>query len=171
MPSSKSTSVKDSIKNFAEKIEKNFVKKFPTTALASRLKQNTSSQTSEQNKLINFFDANPDFDLQNHRIENYLADNAKDISDEDKPAVAGQLRRLQRVFKLAPTYEASQALLDKGIHSSAQVYAMGKDRFMKTFAPQLVKKKQHKFFPTLQKCMRKQLQLQVTCMAWQLHLN
>ena len=33
--------------------------------------------------------------------------------------VAGQLRRLQRVFKLAPTYEASNALLDKGIHSSA----------------------------------------------------
>ncbi len=148
---SKSTSVSDSIKNFAEKLEKNFAKKFPTTALASRLKQNANTQTGGQNKLVNFFDANPDFDLQNHRIENYLSGDAKNISDEDKPVIAGQLRRLQRVFKLAPTYEASQALLDKGIHSSAQVYAMGKDRFMKTFAPQLGKKEATQIFSNASK--------------------
>lgn len=146
---SRNTSLKDSIKAFATKLEANFVKKFPTTAFASRLKQNANSDA--QNKVVNFLNANPDFDLQNHRIENYLSDHAKSISAEDKPLIAGQLRRLQRVFKIAPTYQASQALIDQGIHSSAQVNAMGKDRFTKTFAPQLGQKEATQIFSNASK--------------------
>jgi hypothetical protein len=148
---SKDTSIADRIRSFAERLEKNFAKKFPTTAFASRLKQDESVKSDQQNKLVNFFDAHPDFDLQNHRIESFLSNNAKNMSEEDRPVIAGQLRRLQRVFKLAPTYEASKALLDKGIHSSAQVYAMGKDRFMETFASQLGKKEATQIFSNASK--------------------
>ncbi len=136
----KEKTITERIKGFAAKLEKNFTKKFPTTAFASRLKQDENSTIGQRNKLTDFFDAHPDFDLQNHRIENFLAENSKTIPDKDKPAVSAQLRRLQRVFKLAPTYEASHALMSKDIHSSQQVYEMGKDRFMQTFAPQLGKK-------------------------------
>src|SRR5678815_343734 len=62
-----------------------------------------------------------------------------------------QLRRLQRVFKLAPTYEATHALMSKDIHSSQQVYAMGKDRFMKVFAPELGKKEAAQIFSNASK--------------------
>ena len=84
--------------------------------------------------------------MQHHRIETFLSENPKAVSKKEKPVIAGQLRRLQRVFKLAPTYEASNALLSKGIHSSQQIYAMGKERFMKTFAPGLGKKETQQIF-------------------------
>ena len=149
--STKTTTITDRIKSFAIKLEKNFTKKFPTTAFISRFKNDAGAKTEQQNKLVDFFDANPDFDLQNHRIENFLAEHAKTISTEDKPVIAGQLRRLQRVFKLAPTYAASQALLNKGIHSSAQVYAMGKEKFANTFAEQLGKKEAAQIFSNASK--------------------
>ncbi len=49
-------------------------------------------------------------------------------------------------LNLPQHYEASNALLSKGIHSSRQIYAMGKDRFMKTFAPDLGKKETQQIF-------------------------
>ncbi len=145
-PSSIDSSVSERIKNFAKKLETTFTKKFPTTAFAAKLKKDDTAAPEQKNKLVEFFDAHPDFDLEHHRIENFLSANPSAIASEAKPMIAGQLRRLQRVFKLAPTYEASNALLDKGIHSSQQIYSMGKDRFMKNFAADLGKKETRQIF-------------------------
>ena len=133
-------------KSFAEILERNFAKQFPTAAFSSRLKKDKKSTFEQKENITNFFDAHPDFDLQHDRVETFLKTHSKAISVEAKPLMAGQLRRLQRIFKLAPTYEASSALLSKGIHSSQQIYSMGKDRFMKTFAPDLGKKEAQQIF-------------------------
>ncbi|MDN3657127.1 neuraminidase-like domain-containing protein [Ferruginibacter paludis] len=145
-PSSQDSSFTDRVKTFAKKLESTFAKKFPTTAFTAKLKQDDKAAPEQKSKLVDFFDVNPDFDLEHHRIENFLSANPAAIAPEAKPLVAGQLRRLQRVFKMAPTYEASSALLGKGIHSSQQIYSMGKDLFMKTFAADLGKKETSQIF-------------------------
>jgi hypothetical protein len=139
------------IKSFSEKLEKNFTKKFPTTAFSARLQKDKNSKLEHAASLVKFFNANPRFDLQHHRIETFLSENSKTVKREKTPVLAGQLRRLQRVFKLAPTYEATHALMSKGIHSSQQVYAMGKDRFMKTFGTELGKKETQQIFSNASK--------------------
>jgi hypothetical protein len=43
-----------------------------------------------------------------------------------------QLKAVQRVFKLAPTYRQTTALLDAGIHSAAAAHAIGQQQFVDT---------------------------------------
>lgn len=147
----KGKTVTEKIKDFAATLEKNFAKKFPTTAFAARLKRDEKPAIESKNELVNFFEAHPAFDLQQHRIEDFLASSPAGVSPAAKPFVAGQLRRIQRIFKLAPSYEASSTLLNKGVHSSRQIYAMGKDRFMKTFSADLGKNAAKQIFSNAEK--------------------
>ena len=41
---------------------------------------------------------------------------------------------MQRVFKLAPTFEATDALLADDLHSAQQVYRMGETEFVRRYA-------------------------------------
>src|SRR5262249_46400371 len=41
---------------------------------------------------------------------------------------------LQRVFKLAPTFEASDALLSDDLHSAHKIYRMGESEFVRSYA-------------------------------------
>ena len=44
------------------------------------------------------------------------------------------LKSIQRVFKVAPRYQQTAALLERGIHSAAAIHAMGETRFVREFA-------------------------------------
>src|SRR5579859_6408575 len=41
------------------------------------------------------------------------------------------LKMVQRVFKLAPSFHKTKALLDAGLHSAASIHSMGQDRVVK----------------------------------------
>jgi Tc toxin complex TcA C-terminal TcB-binding domain/Neuraminidase-like domain/Salmonella virulence plasmid 28.1kDa A protein len=136
----------EKIKHFSATLEKNFTKKFPTAAFSSRLKEDKRSTIVQKDVLSEFFEEHPDFDLQHHRIEAFVHAHPKKIAKEHRQGLTDQLRRIQRVFKLAPSYEASTALLNKGIHSSQQIYVMGKDRFINSFSADLGKKEATQVF-------------------------
>ena len=44
-----------------------------------------------------------------------------------------ELKAVQRVFKLAPTFEATDALLADGVHSAQMVYRMGESEFVRRY--------------------------------------
>jgi peptidoglycan hydrolase-like protein with peptidoglycan-binding domain len=127
-------------KGFAAALEKNFTAMYPTASFTARLQKDSKSRIARRDQLIHFFNANPEFDLMQHRIGEFLSGHQQAAVPEDDSLLVDQLRRVQRVFKLAPTYTATHTLLSDGIHSSHQIYAMGKDRFARQYGDLLGKK-------------------------------
>ncbi|PWT71279.1 MAG: hypothetical protein C5B59_18405 [Bacteroidetes bacterium] len=127
----------DKLKTYAATLEDRFTKKFPTAAFAARLQSDSGSKIPGSQELGNFLAAHPEFDLIKYRVGTFMTDQAKGISEKSKSTLTGQFRRVQRVFKLAPDYNATHAIMSKGIHSAQQIYAMGPDRFAEEFSPVL----------------------------------
>ena len=45
-----------------------------------------------------------------------------------------EVKAVQRVFKLAPTFEATDALLADDLHSAQQIYRLGESEFVRRYA-------------------------------------
>jgi hypothetical protein len=117
-------------RQYASILERRFEKSYPTAALSAKLAKNTRSLVAGQNDVTRFLDNNPDFYLDADRIDTYVSENASALDGvEDKEATIGELKTIQRVFKLDPTYKTVDALLSKDIVSAQQVYFIGKQQF------------------------------------------
>jgi len=120
-------------------LEAAFSSAYPTAAFAARLSKDANNKLPHRNAIIQFFEQNGDFDLLNNHINLFLRDNKKALPGEDAQDVANHLLRMQRIFKLSPTYSATNTLLNDKIHSAHQVYKMGKDNFVSTYGDKLGK--------------------------------
>lgn len=135
----------------ATKLEANFTRKFPTAAFTARLEKDNNSSISHAATIAGFLNAHPNFDLLHTRIHQFAKTHpasfsSKNITSDKKTAsqtnldattFADHLKRVQRVFKLAPTYTATAALLEDNIHSASQIYQIGKDNFIRQYAGKL----------------------------------
>jgi hypothetical protein len=59
----------------------------------------------------------------------------KKLATQKNEGVRRELKSVQRVFKLIPNYEKTNALLKKNIHSAQGITALGQGRFVKEIAP------------------------------------
>ncbi|KAJ9662208.1 hypothetical protein H2198_001559 [Neophaeococcomyces mojaviensis] len=71
-----------------------------------------------------FLQENPSFDLRSGRLKNGQSNHHNDGSQK------GQIAKVQRMFKLAPTFEKTSALLDHGLHSASQVAGFRESDFV-----------------------------------------
>lgn len=78
--------------------------------------------------VVNFLDACDDFDLQRSNLAMFRA--KATVDDQTFASIA----KVQRVFKLAPTFEKTRHLLDKGIHCSSQIANLSRAQFLVRFA-------------------------------------
>jgi hypothetical protein len=127
---------------FGQTLERQFREAYPTTAFAGGLERALRSggskglKTPEQ--ISAFLDQNQDFELLTTSVDEYLnrrtrgnvAAFAKDVGFNR------QLKGLQRVFKVAPRYEASDALLADGLDSAQKIYRMGESEFVRSYKDQ-----------------------------------
>jgi hypothetical protein len=94
-----------------------------------------------RDNLVRFFDNAPDFDFRTTRVDAYLkehADKAFDrIAKEDRIAVTAQLKRLQRVFQVAPRYRQMEALLGEGLDSAYRIVTVPQKTFVNLMAGKL----------------------------------
>jgi hypothetical protein len=84
-----------------------------------------------------FLDSHPDFDLLKTPIDEFLQNGAQPgflaLAGENED-FKQEMKAVQRVFKLAPTFETTDALLADGVHSAQQVYRMGETQFVSAYA-------------------------------------
>ena len=113
---------------YAHMLERDFTLAYPTVAFSARLAKDTKAPFQAGQAVSTFLDANPSFDLTISNIDAF----AKKTSIT--PEVRSTLLVAQRLAKLDPTYAAMSTLLNDGIHSSAQIYKMGKSQFMQKYA-------------------------------------
>ena len=132
------------LQNYAGELEQNFTNAFPTPAFTARIKQDKKSSIPNAGAIAAFLSANEDFDLLTTRIGAYTKNagtqtaKAKAISSNPgQTDLANTLKRAQRVFKLSPSYQATNVLLGDGIDSAHKIYRMGENNFVAQYGPKI----------------------------------
>jgi hypothetical protein len=105
-------------------------KRFPTTAFGAQLERDESALPEQRDALLSLLAEHPDFDLAAENIDLLLKKNP--VHAEAKQV----LKATQRVFKVVPTFRQSKVLLDSGVCSAADIYALGATRFVNQFTSQ-----------------------------------
>lgn len=119
----------ENTQEYALALEERFEQVYPTLALAGRLQKQKDSPLTYPVELSEFLSRNPEFQLENHRVEHYLRDHPEALKDlPAKEGIMQELKTVQRLFKLKPKFQAVDALLQAGVKSAQQAYFMGKEQ-------------------------------------------
>jgi hypothetical protein len=113
---------------------------FPTTAFAGDLERALSNGGPKGLRhgkaLVGFLKGHGTFELLNTSIDeffqNNLHHNFHELTKDDD--FRQEVKAVQRVFKLVPTFETTDALLADGLHSAQQVYRIGESEFVRRYA-------------------------------------
>jgi hypothetical protein len=125
---------------YGKTLERRFREAFPTTAFAGGLERALSNGGAKglrhAEALGKFLDAHQDFELLNTSIDDFFQSS---IHPDSEPYTKDEgfrleVKAVQRVFKLAPTFEATDALLADGIHSAQKAYRLGETEFVRRYA-------------------------------------
>jgi hypothetical protein len=127
-------------------LEASLAKAFPTAAFAAKLEKDSDSKLPHRDKISQFLQKNEHFDLLHDHVGKFIKESKGAVAEKDAPELAQQLRRVQRVFKLAPDYNTTNLLLNDNMHSAHQVYKMGQDNFVATYGKQLGEKEATQVF-------------------------
>jgi Tc toxin complex TcA C-terminal TcB-binding domain/Neuraminidase-like domain len=125
---------------YAKTLERQLREAFPTAAFAGGLERalgngGTHGVRSAET-LGRIIERHPEFDLLRTSIDEFLS---KDIRSEFQALAKEEtfrleLKAVQRVFKLTPTFEATDAVLADGLHSAQMIYRLGESEFVRRYA-------------------------------------
>jgi hypothetical protein len=110
---------------------------YPTTAFAAELERDKSVPPQHRARMAELLEKHPKFDLATGNVDVLLRPKrptAKGSAGATPDPGKTALKAMQRVFKIAPRYRQTKALLDGGVRSAAAAHAMGVTRFVETFA-------------------------------------
>lgn len=120
---------------FAVTLEQQFERAYPTTTFAAKLKRAERSPVKAREDAVRFLANNPGFHLDRFRVEHYIAEHEEALRGiDDEAALVSDLKSVQRIFKLNPTYQAVDALLERKIDSAQKIYFMGQGQFVKALS-------------------------------------
>jgi hypothetical protein len=117
---------------FAAFLEQQFERTYPTTSFAAKLNRAEVSPVKAKTGVVRFLDRNPQFHLDRFRIDHFIAEHQEALEGiENKETVVAEIKSVQRVFKLSPTFVTVNVLLSHNIDSAQQIYFMGQAQFTK----------------------------------------
>ncbi len=125
---------------YARVLERQFREAFPTAAFAGGLEralQNGGTRgLSHADSLQQLLAFHENFEFLKTSVDEFLA---SELNPDLKPLAEDEgfkleLKAIQRVFKLAPIFEATDTLLADKIHSAQQIYRMGETQFVQRYA-------------------------------------
>ena len=125
---------------YAGQLERRFREAFPTAAfaggLARALRNGGTHGFEHAAPLQRFLDDHEDFELLTTHIDEFLDKQARPAhrAAARTEGFRRELKATQRVFKLAPRFEATDALLADGVHSAQAIYRMGESKFVQRYA-------------------------------------
>ncbi|MCP9463226.1 MAG: neuraminidase-like domain-containing protein [Nitrospira sp.] len=123
---------------YAKMLERQFREAFPTAAFAGGLERALASGgaagVKHARELGRIIDRHAEFDLLRTSVDEFLKEREGELGALAKdPSFRGELKAVQRVFKLAPTFEATDALLADGLHSAQMIYRLGESEFVRRY--------------------------------------
>jgi len=113
----------------ASVIVRRFEKRFPTAAFSAQLARRKPKAVANHEKVVAFFDAHPDFELDRHKLQPFLKAAGVDLKSIT-PEVIADIEKVQRMFRLTGDYRKTEGLIAAGYRASADIVAAGKTRFV-----------------------------------------
>jgi peptidoglycan hydrolase-like protein with peptidoglycan-binding domain len=110
---------------FATSLQQQAERLFPTHALAARAAGSDDHSLTQLTQVQQLLQQHPALDLAKTNVAAF----AKTTGVVLDPGVASELKVLQRVQRITGDAAAGAALLDEGLHHSAQIVYLGKERF------------------------------------------
>ena len=125
---------------YGKMLARQFREAFPTTAFAGGLERALKNGGAEGVKrpelLGSFLEAHEEFEFLNTPVDDFLNEKLRPghehLAQDENFRL--ELKAAQRVFKLAPTFEASDVLLSDDLHSAQKIYRMGESEFVRSYA-------------------------------------
>ncbi|HUG67047.1 MAG TPA: neuraminidase-like domain-containing protein [Pirellulaceae bacterium] len=125
---------------YGKTLERQFREAFPTTAFAGGLERAMKGRKVKgirhANALRRFLEVHEDFEFLNTPIDDFLKNGIhrdfRELAKNEEFRV--EMKATQRLLKLAPTFEAADALLADRVHSAQQIYRMGESEFVRRYA-------------------------------------
>jgi peptidoglycan hydrolase-like protein with peptidoglycan-binding domain len=127
-PNTDGQTAADKVKTYATMLASRSELMFPSVALVASVVRSVATPLTNAHAVQTLMDAHPELDLRGVSVDVFVQKNAIAIDD----ATLTDTRVLQRVARIAPTAAAGQVLLENKLHNSAQIVAMGEDRFLAT---------------------------------------
>lgn len=123
---------------YAKTLDRQFREAFPTAAFAGGLERALASKQVRGIKhakdLGQVIETQPDFDLLRTSVDEFVEKRGGGLGALAKdPSFRVELKAVQRIFKLAPTFEATDTLLSDGLHSAQSVYRLGESEFVRRY--------------------------------------
>lgn len=122
----------------ASALARKMERRFPTAAFAAQLARRKEGGTfGRPAALAKVLEDNPELDLTSTNLNAFFRSKGAAAGDGDwreAAEVKDSLKAVQRVFKLAPTFRKTDALMSEGVRSAADVTALGETQFVKRFA-------------------------------------
>ncbi len=125
---------------YGKTLTQQFREAFPTAAFTGgleRVMSNGGPKGLKHPELINrFLQAHEQFEFLTTAIDDFFESKLRpDMSGlERNEELRLELKGIQRVFKLAPNFEATDKLLADDLHSAWKIYRMGEAEFVRTYA-------------------------------------
>lgn len=124
---------------YGKTLELRFREAFPTSAFTGALERGLDNGGAPGLKhgqaLAGFLNAHQNFEFLNTPVDNYFENSIrpdfKHLAENKDFRL--EVKAVQRVFKLAPTFEATDTLLADDIHSAQKIYRMGESEFVRTY--------------------------------------
>lgn len=114
---------------------------YPTAAVAKKIRREDGGTFGVE--VADFLELHPEFDLRKTPVDSFLSEiKAQEGTSRlsrrtDSPDLSGKLKSMQRVFRLAPSYESMSALIEDGVHSAYGIAQMGKGVFIERYGERL----------------------------------
>jgi hypothetical protein len=125
---------------YGRMLERRFREAFPTTAFTGGLERALQNGGAHGLKnagvLGSFLDRHENFELLNTPVDDFLKNHLhrefRALGKDETFKL--ELKAVQRVFKLAPTFAATDALLADDLHSAQKIYRLGESEFVRRYA-------------------------------------
>ena len=135
-----SAMMSETVKIRASQVMGYMEEKHPTAAFVANMERDPSFLPESREDLLAAF-SKSGFSLLTASMNRLFSSNTEFANQKPEELESQQNARqaatmIQRVFKLAPTYRRTKALIDSGIRSSAAIHAWGKERFIQHFTDQ-----------------------------------
>jgi hypothetical protein len=117
-----------------------FEKRFPTPALADRLANDSAPPLASSTDVNTFLTNNFSLELRDMHLDRFLRDYPTALNGIGDPAATvNDLKRIQRVFRLFPSYDIVKPLLADGLDSAQSIYLIGEVRFVAKYGESMGK--------------------------------
>jgi hypothetical protein len=119
---------------YGETLKLRFAQAYPSMSFVGDLERHSTSDNKlylqHSNTIQAIIERDSNFDLINTPLDSYIQSSPL---LQKNPAAQLELKAVQRVFKLAPSFDAVNSLLENKVHSAQQIYRTGRSNFVQTY--------------------------------------